>query len=48
MSPPARPYWPSRRIAPNHDGVLFEFRRLARLLPSGGAAHVRNTDAVVF
>src|SRR5258707_3767875 len=36
------------QLATNHDCVLFEFRRLSWLLPSGGAAHVRNADAVVF
>ncbi len=36
------------KLPPNHNCVLFELRRLARLLPPGGAAHVRYADSIVF
>lgn len=35
-------------LAPNHNGVLLELRSLSRLLPSRGAAHVGNAEAISF
>lgn len=34
--------------SPQDDGVLFEFRCLPGLLPSGGAAHMGYAEAFLF
>src|SRR5262245_12236451 len=36
------------QLSSNHDRVLLKLRRLSRLLPSGGAAHMRDTYRLVF
>jgi hypothetical protein len=36
------------KLPPNHNCVLFELRRLAGLLPSGGATHAGYADTIAF